>query len=115
IGTPLIENSDGTKFGKSEGNAIWLDPAMCSPYRFYQFWVNTDDADVVSRLKVFTFLTRAEIERLADAVSSEPFKREAQRALAFEVTSLVHGVGATEAVIAASAALFGQGELAALD
>ncbi len=62
IGTPLITNSDGTKFGKSEGNAIWLDPAMCSPYRMYQFWLNTDDADVIERLKVFTFLTRAEIE-----------------------------------------------------
>lgn len=115
IGTPLIENSDGTKFGKSEGNAIWLEAAMCSPYRFYQFWLNTDDADVISRLKVFTFLTRAEIERLEEAVAAEPFKREAQRTLAFEVTSLVHGVEATQAVIAASGALFGQGELSNLD
>lgn len=115
IGTPLIENSDGTKFGKSEGNAIWLDPSMCSPYRFYQFWVNTEDADVISRLKVFTFLSRTEIERLGEAVAAEPFKREAQRTLAFEVTALVHGREATEAAIAASAALFGQGELAALD
>ena len=62
IGTPLITNSDGTKFGKSEGNAIWLDAEMCSPYRMYQFWLNTDDADVIERLKIFTFLTRAEIE-----------------------------------------------------
>ncbi|HRN29988.1 MAG TPA: tyrosine--tRNA ligase, partial [Terrimesophilobacter sp.] len=115
IGTPLIENSDGTKFGKSEGNAIWLDAAMCSPYRFYQFWLNTDDADVISRLKVFTFLTRAEIEELAAAVESEPFKREAQRRLARDVTTLVHGSEATAAVEAASAALFGQGELAPLD
>jgi tyrosyl-tRNA synthetase len=115
IGTPLITNSDGTKFGKSEGNAIWLDAAMTSPYAMYQFWVNSDDADVIARLKVFTFLTRSEIETLERAVASEPFKREAQRVLAFEVTSLVHGREATEAAIAASLALFGQGDLAALD
>ncbi|MBG6056330.1 tyrosyl-tRNA synthetase [Salinibacterium sp. CAN_S4] len=115
IGTPLITNSDGTKFGKSEGNAVWLDPAMTSPYAFYQFWLNTDDADVVQRLKIFTFLSRDQIDALEVAVSDAPFRREAQKTLAFEVTSLVHGTAATEAAIAASAALFGQGELAALD
>ncbi|WP_307859076.1 tyrosine--tRNA ligase [Desertivibrio insolitus] len=115
IGTPLITNSDGTKFGKSEGNAVWLDPALTSPYAMYQFWLNTDDADVVARLKVFTFLSREEIERLGQAVEQEPFKREAQRRLALEVTTLVHGREETEAAIAASAALFGQGELADLD
>lgn len=115
IGTPLITNADGTKFGKSEGNAIWLDPAMCSPYRFYQFWLNTDDADVVQRLKVFTFLSRARIEELAELVEREPFRREAQRVLAHEVTTMVHGAEATAAVIAASQALFGQGELSELD
>ena len=115
IGTPLITNSDGTKFGKSEGNAIWLDPAMTSPYAFYQFWLNTDDADVMERIKIFTFLGRAEIDRLAAAVAAEPFKREAQRVLAWEVTALVHGTAATEAAIAAAAALFGQGEVTALD
>jgi len=115
IGTPLITNSDGTKFGKSEGNAIWLDAAMCSPYRFYQFWLNTADADVIPRAKIFTFLSRAEIERLEAAVAAEPFKREAQRALAWEATSLVHGEAATRAAIAASEALFGSGDLAALD
>jgi tyrosyl-tRNA synthetase len=115
IGTPLITNSDGTKFGKSEGNAIWLDPELCSPYAFYQFWLNSDDADVVARLKVFTFLTRAEIDELARAVAEEPFKRAAQRTLAREVTALVHGEAATDAVIAASEALFGQGDLRALD
>jgi len=115
IGTPLITNSDGTKFGKSEGNAVWLDPNLTSPYAMYQFWLNTDDSDVVARLKVFTFLDRASIERLAEAVASEPFRREAQRTLAFEVTAFVHGVEATESAIAASAALFGQGELASLD
>ncbi|GAB4098739.1 tyrosine--tRNA ligase [Sinomonas halotolerans] len=115
LGTPLITNSDGTKFGKSEGNAIWLDASMCSPYTFYQFWLNTADADVVDRLKVFTFLTRSEIEALEAAVAERPFAREAQRRLAFEVTSLVHGVEATEKVIAASAALFGNGDLGVLD
>jgi tyrosyl-tRNA synthetase len=115
IGTPLITNSDGTKFGKSEGNAVWLDPEMTSPYAFYQFWVNSDDADVIARLKVFTFLSRDEIARLEEAVATEPFRREAQKRLAYEVTSLVHGIEATDAAIAASAALFGQGELASLD
>ncbi|GAA1774886.1 tyrosine--tRNA ligase [Agromyces lapidis] len=115
IGTPLITNSDGTKFGKSEGNAVWLDAAMCSPYRFYQFWLNTDDADVVTRLKVFTFLGRERIEQLEALVASEPFRREAQRVLATEVTTMVHGADATAAVIAASQALFGQGEITELD
>jgi tyrosyl-tRNA synthetase len=115
IGTPLITNSDGTKFGKSEGNAVWLDPAMTSPYAMYQFWLNTADADVIDRLKVFTFKTRAEIEALEQAVAERPHAREAQRALAYDVSSLVHGVDATEKVIAASAALFGQGDLEVLD
>ncbi|WP_307858484.1 tyrosine--tRNA ligase [Microbacterium flavescens] len=115
IGTPLITNSDGTKFGKSEGNAIWLDPAMCSPYRMYQFWLNTDDADVISRLKIFTFLTRDEIEEYERLVAAEPFRREAQRRLAREVTAFVHGADATAAVIAASDALFGQGDLTVLE
>ena len=115
IGTPLITNSDGTKFGKSEGNAIWLDAEMCSPYRMYQFWLNTDDADVIERLKIFTFLTRAEIERYQELVETEPFRRAAQRRLALEVTTTVHGPAATDAVVAASEALFGQGDLSTLD
>lgn len=115
IGTPLITNSDGTKFGKSEGNAIWLDPEMCSPYRMYQFWLSTADADVIERLKVFTFLTRAEIEEYETLVESEPFRRAAQKRLALEVVATVHGIDATAAVIAASDALFGQGDLTALD
>ena len=115
IGTPLITNSDGTKFGKSAGNAIWLDPEMCSPYRMYQFWLNTDDADVITRLKVFTFLTRAEIEEYERLVADEPFRRAAQKRLAIEATTFVHGVDATAAVVAASEALFGQGDLSALD
>ncbi len=115
IGTPLITNSDGTKFGKSEGNAIWLDAEMCSPYRFYQFWLNQADADVIDRLKVFTFLPRAEIERLEAVVAAEPFRREAQRTLAWEATTLVHGEEATRAAIAASEALFGGGDMGELD
>jgi tyrosyl-tRNA synthetase len=115
IGTPLITNSDGQKFGKSEGNAIWLDEKLTTPYAMYQFWLNTNDADVVDRLKVFTFLSRARIEELADATAVEPFRREAQRVLAAEVTSLVHGEQAVTASIAAAEALFGQGDLASLD
>jgi len=115
IGTPLITNSDGTKFGKSEGNAIWLDSNMTSPYAFYQFWLNTDDADVIQRLKIFTFFSRERIAKLEVALAEAPFRREAQKTLAFEVTSLVHGRAATEAAIAASAALFGQGDLSSLD
>jgi tyrosyl-tRNA synthetase len=115
IGTPLITNSDGTKFGKSEGNAVWLDPALTSPYAFYQFWVNTDDSDVIARLKVFTFLTRDAIAEYERKVAEEPFRREAQLRLAREVTTLVHGVEATEAAISASQALFGQGDLAGQD
>ncbi|GAA2178212.1 tyrosine--tRNA ligase [Arthrobacter parietis] len=115
IGTPLITNSDGTKFGKSEGNAVWLDSEMTTPYAMYQFWLNTSDADVVDRLKVFTFRSRADIDQLAESVADRPHLREAQRALAFDVTSLVHSVEATNKVIAASAALFGQGDLTELD
>jgi tyrosyl-tRNA synthetase len=115
IGTPLITNADGRKFGKSEGNAIWLDPELTSPYAMYQFWLNTDDADVVDRLKVFTFLTRAEIETVAAEHAAEPFRRVGQKRIAREVTTLVHGEAATEAAIAASEALFGHGDLTGLD
>lgn len=115
IGTPLITNSDGTKFGKSEGNAVWLDAEMCSPYRMYQFWLSTADADVIERLKVFTFLSRSEIEEYAELVATEPFRRAAQKRLALEVVATVHGIDAAAAVIAASEALFGQGDLTALD
>lgn len=115
IGTPLITNSDGTKFGKSEGNAIWIDAELTSPYAFYQFWLNTDDADVLERLKIFTFLTSDEIAEYGRLVESEPFRRAAQRRLALEVSTVVHGPDATAAVIAASEALFGQGDLTGLD
>ncbi len=113
--TPLITKADGTKFGKTESGTVWLDPELTSPYAFYQFWLNTDDADVVAYLKVFTFLSREEIEELERAVAERPAAREAQRALAHHVTSLVHGTAATDQVVAASQALFGRGDLEALD
>jgi tyrosyl-tRNA synthetase len=111
MATPLITNSDGKKFGKSEGNAVWLDAELTSPYAFYQFWLNVEDADVIDRLKVFTFLSKDEIEALAQQVASAPHLREAQRALALEVTSLVHSPEAAAGAIQASKALFGQAEL----
>jgi len=115
IGTPIITDADGKKFGKSEGNAVWLDAELTSPYAFYQFWLNQDDAIVITLLKIFTFLGRAEIERLEKAVADEPFRREAQRTLALEVTTLVHGADAANAAILASQALFGNGDLEQLD
>jgi tyrosyl-tRNA synthetase len=114
MATPLITNSDGKKFGKSEGNAVWLDSEHTSPYAFYQFWLNVEDADVIDRLKVFTFLPKSEIEQLAEKVKTEPHLREAQRTLALEVTSLVHSAEAAQAAIQASKALFGQAELSEL-
>ena len=88
---PLITKADGTKFGKTEGGAVWLNPEMLSPYAFYQFWLQTDDVDVVRFLKVFTFLDREEIERLEIATAQNPKAREAQKVLAREVTTWVHG------------------------
>ena len=113
--TPLITKADGTKFGKTEGGAVWLAPDMMSPYAFYQFWLNAADADVIDWLKTFTFLSRAEIEALAEEVATNPKARAAQRTLAREVTTLVHGPDATERVEAASTALFGGGDLHGLD
>ena len=113
--TPLITKADGTKFGKTEGGAVWLAPDMMTPYAFYQFWVNTDDADVVGYLKTFTFRSPVEIAELETAVAERPAAREAQRVLAADVTTLVHGQDATDKVIEASQALFGRGDLADLD
>lgn len=113
--TPLITKADGTKFGKTESGTVWLDPELTTPYAFFQFWLNTDDADVVRYLKVFSFRTREQLAELETAVAERPAAREAQRALAYEVTSLVHGAAATELVVAASQALFGRGSLADLD
>lgn len=103
---PLVTKSDGTKFGKTEGGAVWLDPEKTTPYEFYQFWINTDDRDVVKYLKYFTFLSHEEILELEKQVAEAPEKREAQKALASEMTKLVHGVEALEQAIKISAALF---------
>ena len=111
LATPLVTKADGTKFGKTEGGALWLDPELTSPYAFYQFWLNTDDRDVVRFLKYFSERSREEIDELAKAVEERPAAREAQRVLAAEMTTLVHGAQECSRVIAASAALFGRGEL----
>ncbi|HZH60254.1 MAG TPA: tyrosine--tRNA ligase [Metabacillus sp.] len=103
---PLVTKADGTKFGKTEGGAIWLDAEKTSPYEFYQFWINTDDRDVVKYLKYFTFLSHEEITVLENEVATAPEKRSAQKALAEEVTKLVHGEEALQQAIKISAALF---------
>ena len=113
--TPLITKSDGTKFGKTEGGAIWLAPDMMTPYAFYQYWVNAADDDAVRWVRTFTFRSREEIAALERATSERPAAREIQRVLARDVTTLVHGESATLAVENASQALFGRGELADLD
>jgi tyrosyl-tRNA synthetase len=113
--TPLLTDSSGEKFGKSAGNAIWLSPEMTSPYAFYQYWVNVEDASVVTLLKVFTDRTPEQITLLEKSLADKPFLREAQKALAEDVTSLVHGAEATAAVRAASEALFGKGDIRLLD
>ena len=113
---PLVTDSEGKKFGKSTGGgSLWLDPEMTSPYTWYQYFVNTADADVIRYLRWFTFLDQEELSRLEVEVEERPFKREAQRRLAQEMTDLVHGVEAREAVELASQALFGRAELADLD
>ena len=103
---PLMLKADGTKFGKTAGGAVWLDPKKTSPYEFYQFWINQDDRDVVKYLKYFTFLSKEEINDLAEKVEKEPWKREAQRRLAEEVTKFVHGEKAVEEAEGISKALF---------
>ncbi|MGN6523943.1 MAG: tyrosine--tRNA ligase, partial [Actinomycetes bacterium] len=113
--TPLVTDSSGQKFGKSEGNALWLSADMMSPYAFYQWWLNVEDASVVSLVKIFTDRSAAEVAELERLTAEEPFRRAAQRLLAADVTTLVHGAEATAAVQAASEALFGKGDLAALD
>ena len=113
---PLVTDSEGKKFGKSTGGgSLWLDPEMTSPYTWYQYFVNTADADVIRYLRWFTFLDQEELNRLETEVAERPFKREAQRRLAQEMTDLVHGKEAREAVELASQALFGRAELTDLD
>jgi tyrosyl-tRNA synthetase len=113
--TPLITKADGSKFGKTESGTVWLDPDMMSPYAFYQFWINAEDASVISYLKVFTDRGPEEIARLEQSLAEKPFLREAQRALAADVTTLVHGAEHTASVQAASEALFGKGDVRSLD
>lgn len=113
--TPIITKSDGTKFGKTEGGAIWLDPTMMSPYAFYQFWLNQADADIERLLKVFTFIPLEEIDQIVAESLEKPYLRLGQRRLADEVTTFVHGAEATDRVKEASAALFGKVDPSGLD
>ncbi|WP_344442307.1 tyrosine--tRNA ligase [Kitasatospora nipponensis] len=115
LATPLIVKADGTKFGKTESGTIWLDPELTTPYAFYQFWLNADDRDVSNFLRIFSFRSKAEIEELERETAERPQARLAQRALAEELTTLVHGADQYERAVAASKALFGQGDLAELD
>ena len=112
---PLLAKADGTKFGKTAGGAVWLDPDMTSPYTFFQYWLNSDDADVINFTKVFSFKSRADIEALEIRHAENPGAREAHRELARELTSLVHSPEIAERVELAARALFGQAELADLD
>ncbi len=114
LATPLITKPDGTKYGKTEGEAVWLSPELMSPYAFYQFWINRTDAEVPGLLRVFTFRGRQEIEELEREIAERPAARTAQRVLADDVTTLVHGAQECAQAVAASQALFGQGDLAAL-
>lgn len=106
ITIPLVTKADGTKFGKTAGGAVWLDASKTSPYEFFQFWINTADADVIKYLKIFTFIERTEIEQLEKAVEEQPHLREAQKRLAKEMTELIHGVDAHEQAVRISQALF---------
>jgi tyrosyl-tRNA synthetase len=115
LATPLLTKADGTKYGKTAGGAVWLDPEMLSPYGFYQFWLNLDDADMPSHLRILSFRSHEEIEDLEKQTAERPQARAAQRALAEELTTLVHGADECANVIAASQALFCRGELSALD
>jgi len=112
--TPLVERADGTKYGKTESGALWLDPDMMSPYAFHQFWLNVEDEKVVELLKIFTFLDRDEIAELETQTAEKPFLRAGQRVLADQVTTLVHGAQEAEHAREAAAALFGGGDLRAL-
>jgi len=113
--TPLVTKSDGSKFGKTESGTVWLDPALTSPYAWYQFWLNVEDAIAPQLLRIFSFREHAEIEALEESLREKPQAREAQRALAQELTDLVHGADERAKVEAAARALFGQGDVADLD
>jgi len=112
---PLLQKADGTKFGKTAGGSVWLDPEMTSPYAFYQYWIGTDDADVERFLKTFSFKSREELEALFVELKENPGARVAHRALAEELTTLVHGAQECANAQAAAKALFGQGDIFELD
>jgi tyrosyl-tRNA synthetase len=113
--TPLVTKADGTKFGKSEGGAVWLDAELTSPYAFHQFWLGAADADVLNYLRFFTFRGQEEMAEFEEATRNEPHRRTAQRALADDMTTLVHGAEATRQATAAAGVLFGKGDIRALD
>jgi tyrosyl-tRNA synthetase len=115
VATPLITKPDGTKYGKTEGGAVWISPELMSPYAFYQFWLNVSDAEVPGLLRVFSFRSQAEIEQIVAEAEERPALRAGQRALAEEITTLVHGAQECAQAVAASRALFGQGALEELD
>jgi tyrosyl-tRNA synthetase len=115
LATPLVTRADGSKYGKTEAGALWLDPAMTSPYGFYQYFFNQADADVGALLRIFSFRSRAEIEALEQAARERPAAREAQQVLAHELTALLHGDEEAQRAVAASQAIFGQGDLRELD
>jgi tyrosyl-tRNA synthetase len=112
---PLLAKSDGSKFGKTASGAIWLEESMTSAYEFFQFWLNSDDADMPKLLKVFSMKNRAEIEELIEKVKTNPGAREAHRELAREMTAMIHGSAMAKSVEEAAKALFGQGEIGELD
>ncbi len=112
--TPLLTKSDGTKFGKTESGTVWIDPQLTSPFAFHQFWLNAEDSKVIDYLKIFSWRSRKEIEELERQTVEEPFKRAAQRALADDVTDLVHGIAERQSAEAAAAAIFGRGDLSEL-
>jgi tyrosyl-tRNA synthetase len=115
VTVPLLTKADGTKFGKTAGGSVWLDPEMTSPYAFFQYWLNSDDKDVINFLKVFSFKSRKEIEEIEKEHNENPGARNAHRALARELTALIHGEETSARVEEAAKALFGQGDLATLD
>ena len=115
VTVPLLAKADGTKFGKTAGGSVWLDPEMTSPYAFFQYWLNSDDKDVVNFLKVFSFKSRKEIEEIEKEHNENPGARNAHRALARELTALIHGEETSARVEEAAKALFGQGDLTTLD
>ena len=115
LAIPLVTKADGTKYGKTEGGAIWISADLLSPYAFYQFWLNVADAEVPGLLRVYSFKSRAEIEDLSAQSVERPAARVGQHALAEELTTLVHGTEECRRVIAASQALFGRGDLADVD